>query len=249
MSCKDLTNFQCYDLVCRDEGSATVELGQQVTPSHPPPPPPYSSSAKGATGTQNSSNKGAKTVLVSDQGICFSNISQIDINKLSIISVNDSKQICYGEESRLYFVSEAMLGKLKVYENDEGYSPKIAILNPPNGLLNCFKTMLEEKLNKKVHFYVKNQKSAQLNVFINCKRIDGERVISARIDGTNEMISVDKLNSLSGSFKVLLKVGKVKDDKVKMMWSVSAEEISVDTTVDTANHEDFAPKMKFLHMM
>lgn len=218
----------------------TGESSSSVT-LQPPPPPPHPS-------VPSTAHKGGQ-VSVSSDGICLTDVNQIDPAVVSVMNLGSADtRVCYKNDSRVFFLAPTFVGKLTIYESDVGYNPKVTVKNPADSVLSSFRAIMEQRVGRPVNFYSRFPQSRQLNVFMNMKKSNDKMLFPIRVDGTNRMLNVGELRSLSGQFKMILKAGKLKESGKTLMWTISCDEMSVDTSVEVTE-EDNSTTMKFLHLL
>ena len=177
-------------------------------------------------------------------------VNQIDPMFVSIMNLSHSDiRVCYKNKCRIFFLAPSFVGKLTIYDSDSGFSPKVTAKKPTDGILSRFKSALEQRAGKPVNFYLKFQQAQHLNVFMNMRKYNDQSLFPVRVDGINQLMTISDMKELSGLFKMLLKAGKLKDTGKMYMWTICCEEISVDTSVEVANADDYSTQMKFLHLL
>ena len=92
---------------------------------------------------------------------------------------------------------------------------------------------------KTIKYYTRNQNSPSLSVFMIVRKTDEGEFFPIKVDGEEKLLTIPEISNLKGSYRVIIKCGILRDGRDGFVWSLSAQEIFLDTTVTVPNETGF----------
>jgi hypothetical protein len=191
---------------------------------------------------QASTSEPAKT----SNGVLFQNGNAINQSLISVVTsptnTSSSSYICYDSDTKIYIATETTIGSLKVKLNRQGTSPTIIIEKGKHSMLEKFRSAVEAHLKKSIKYYTRNQHASYVSVFLTTKRENDGDVFPVKVNGEEKLLSVKELSNLRGAYRVVVKVGGLRDsnaDTSAYVWSLAATELIIDTTVEVPAESTF----------
>jgi hypothetical protein len=184
--------------------------------------------------------------IATENGVCMSANSIINPTSIGVNTVNSAAGsgmvICYDSDSRIYFVSETILGSVKLNKAKQGLSPTMIVDRSSTSVLDLFKSTVEGVVKKPIKYYTRNQNAPTLSIFLSVKKNNEQDCFPIKIDGEEKFLPISEINKLKGAYKLIIKSGILRDsskDYSAYVWSLNVVEMIIDTSVEVPNKTGF----------